>query len=141
MRIIFEIKEGTEVCLEPTGNNAIWHKKPVMGVVSSIGRKYFYVTVPNSPHWGNIKFERETFLSKYDDNAGFNLYPSLNDFLTEKTRKAKLRMIKEALDRSPRFDDPDDGPKPSSDTVSQIYQMLFAENLVPEWEEGMMYGR
>lgn len=141
MKRVFEIQKGMEVWLEPIGNNARYHKQPVKGEITSIGRKYFYVSIPHSPHWGNIKFDLEEFRSHYDDNAGFVLYPSYEAFVSEKTRNGKIREIESAMQYARIHNNiPDVNSIPSCDAIDRIYQILCGEGLVPEWKEEMVYG-
>lgn len=142
MNKTFEVCKGMEVWLEPTGNLARRGVEPVRGVIVSIGRKYFYVSVPGAPHFQSIKFEIETFHSCYDDNAGFVIYPSFDAFKTEKTVAAKLRKIGSAITYAQNLNRTSDHTTiPSSESVDRVYQILQGEGLVPEWKEDMMYGR
>lgn len=142
MKNTFEITKGMEVWLEPTGNNARPGRQAVKGEIISIGRKYFYVSVPSHPHWANVKFDLEEFRSHYDDNAGFIIYPSFEAYKAEKTLAAKLREIREAILYAQNINRiPGHKTIPSNDAVDKIYQILRDEELVPEWKEEMINGR
>lgn len=141
MKRTFEIKKGMEIWLEPTGNLARYSCQPAKGEIVSIGRKYFYVCIPASPHWNNIKFDLENFQSHYDDNAGFIIYPSLETFKTEKMIAAKLRRIGSAVIYAQNLNrNPDRETVPSIESVNKIYQILQEEGLVPKWKEEFIYG-
>ena len=142
MKTVFEITKGMEVWMEPTGNNArMYSGKPWRGEVTSIGRKYFYVSTTDSRHWRDIKFEIDTFRCLYDDNAGFILYPSYEAFVAEKTRRRKIMEIESAMQYARNHNDiPGAQSIPTYETIDSIYQLLRNEGLVPEWKEGMMYG-
>lgn len=141
MRTVFGISVGMSVCLEPTGNFTRMYKRPFMGTVTSIGRKYFYVSVQDSPHWGNVKFDLETFNCHYDDNAGFILYPSFEAYKAEKTAVVKLREIRDAVCYAQNLNRiPNHKIAPSHDAIDKIYQILCAEGLLPEWKEDMIHG-
>ena len=142
MKTVFEITKGMEVWMEPTGNNArMYSGKPWRGEVTSIGRKYFYVSTTDSRHWRDIKFEIDTFRCLYDDNAGFILYPSYEAFVAEKTRRRKIMEIESAMQYARNHNNiPGTRSIPTCETIDSIYQLLRNEGLVPEWKEEMMYG-
>lgn len=142
MKTVFEITKGMEVWMEPTGNNARkYSDKPWKGEITSIGRKYFYVSTVGSRHWRDIKFELDTFQCLYDDNAGFILYPSYEAFVAEKTHRRKILKIESAMQYARNHNDiPGTQSIPTCETIDSIYQLLRNEGLVPEWNEEMMYG-
>ncbi len=97
----FPIGIGMTVYLEPTGNAKGYHEKGALlcGTVSKIGRKYFYVTAARS--WGEeAKFDKETFRCwDGNNNYGYNIYLTPEDYEHEQTRQAHLQGIRDLTDR------------------------------------------
>lgn len=93
----FPIEVGMTVYLEPTGNAKGYHKKDTLlcGSVSKIGKKYFYIT--SEQVWGGTaKFNKETFFCwDNDNNFGYSVYLTPEDYEREQTRQAQLRDIRD----------------------------------------------
>jgi len=101
----FPISVGQKVWLSPKGNVARgWDEKTLReGVITKIGRKYFYVAF-NDRLYFEERFEKESFYNECagNCNAGYILWESLDAFAVHCKAKAELKeMVKriELLER------------------------------------------
>ena len=95
MREMFKLCVGKSVVLYPTGNNVHRHRhEPLEGIVSKIGRKYFYVTYNQLDK--PARFRQEDFCSDNPDdcNAGFEIFESMEECLQTLEYREKLLAIR-----------------------------------------------
>lgn len=94
---IFPIEVGAQVFMEPGGNAARRHSEELLvGTVSKIGRKYFYVDVVQS--YQTLKFERESFCSQCEDcNSSYTLWPTDESYRENRRIRGLLVEVREVF--------------------------------------------
>lgn len=79
-----DLTVGMQVILRPTGNYARYIKDPIVGTISKIGKKYFYVDTKSHR---DKKFDKVTGKYINDDcNSSFVIYFSERAYLDDKEK-------------------------------------------------------
>ena len=122
---------GRPFFIEPKRNAIYYWRQPRRGIVTSIGRKYFYVGVEGSKDV--LRFEVEGGAYAYekngDCNANYVLYDSEEAYQNHMRAEAEKEKICRYVRDTPfdRFPD---------DVASAIYEMLLGNGLVSPIEDG-----
>ena len=123
-----KVEIGDTVYMLPTRNARYWHphEKYLKGVVTKIGRKYF--TVDRGVDGIRNNFEERFTLDGAecvnDDNYGYILYGSEEEFARDTERDQKFSEIRNYFGQSFRKKDP------SYETVCKIYEIMQGEGLL-----------
>lgn len=99
-----DIKVGRKVGIKTVGNASRYKGSEYYeGIITKVGRKYFYVTIPGKQyiHGTNIEdgipFKLETFFQKTDYSAIFEVYPDLQTAKESEQIKTVIAKIREGL--------------------------------------------
>lgn len=128
----FEIYEGKEVALRPTGNRRRgWNGEADFGVIEKIARKYFYVRVEDR---GNliVRFRLENFHCDDEQqvNGGYDIFSSYEDFALEMEREKMLLGISRLFSNRYYYQE-----RISFEAVQSIFRILVDEGLIEEGVE------
>ena len=122
------VEVGDTVYMRPTGNARFWHSKEklVRGIVTKIGRKYFMVDrgIDGIRNQCVERFTIDGAECVNDDNYGYILYSSEEEFARDTERDQMFSEIRKYFGQSFRKKDP------SYDAISKIYQIMKGENLL-----------
>ena len=123
-----KVEIGDTVYMLPTRNARYWHphEKYLKGVVTKIGRKYFTVSRGHDGiHKGTEeKFSLDDGQCVTDDNYGYILYGSEEEYFRDAERNEKFLQIRNYFGQSFRKKDP------SYDAICKIYEILRGEGLL-----------
>jgi hypothetical protein len=114
-----------KVYLQPVGNFARgWNGKPLIGYVSAVKRKYFYVMLDNRTH---EEFRAEIATCQHYDyswNGGYNVFPTeeafRNHMVIEKQRSLLAQNTYWMQSSAP------------DEAISQIYAILEDAGVAPK---------
>lgn len=82
---------GQHLCLAPTGNNARRRKNCTEGIVTRVGRQYFYVDVGRSRM---IKVNLETNIEENDGNPDWIIFESYDAYCENGRFDAAFKSIR-----------------------------------------------
>lgn len=118
----FNIELGMTLYLQPTGNAALrWDGSPLIGKVTAIKRKYFYVQIDRTQ--AILPADLDTYICKAADaNSGYLVFPSLQNYMQAQEKEHLRRSIKSAWEQS------NSGKYLTYDTIFQIQKILAADN-------------
>ena len=89
---VISLVVGQHVIAEPTTRRNYSNTYPFMdGKITSVGRKFFYVQIPNYSY--QLKVGIEDNLVRTDYGIEFRIYPDLNTFRKEKERLCMANAI------------------------------------------------
>lgn len=122
------IEIGDVLYMRPIGNARYWHPREqfIKGVVTKIGRKYFTVNrgVDGLHSSCEERFTIDAAQCVNDDNYGYILYKSQEEFERDSDRDAKFNEIRKYFGQSFRKKDP------SYEAICQIYELMKGEGLL-----------
>lgn len=113
------------VFLEPIGSHARqWDGKPILGIVSSIEVRFFYVTISDT---GKIIKVRKSNCKSIDAaKDGYCVYRSMEEFNEEQERKTLYRDFMAGMRNSTN------GAQLSYNALKSIRAIFVEEGILPE---------
>lgn len=120
----FPVLLHMNVYLVPTGNAALrWNGKPIVGTVSRVGRKYFYVQSDGLLWDREIEVDLNTYHFSRS-NYGYEIYPSI-EVLQEEVAYRQKKLILSYLFKSRIKVD-----QISAEAIKQIYDILVKDGVI-----------